>query len=81
MHLMLAGRMLVPPKFLRHEPQRVCASCGELLAPLQPLLAGTVSQAVQAPVHDTTDWSVWRSLLNSPISRRLEDDIFKRSVG
>ena len=70
--------MLLPPRFLQTEPQRVCAPCGELLQPLQPLLAGTVSKSVQAPVHDTTDWSVWRSLLNSPISQRLEDDIFKR---
>ncbi len=70
--------MLLPPRFLQAEPQRVCDSCGGILAPLQPLLAGTVSCAVQAPVHDATDWSVWRSLFNSPVSQRLEDDIYKR---
>lgn len=73
-----AARLLLPPKFLEREPQRCCGPCAEVLAPLQPLLAGTVSPAVQPPVHDTTDWSVWRSLLNSPLTQRLEDDIFKR---
>lgn len=54
----------------------MCGACAELLRPLQPMLAGMVSAAVQAPVHDSTDWASWRALLNSPLSQRLEDDIY-----
>lgn len=53
-------RSLLPPKFQQRSPERVCRRCCDLLAPLQPLLAGTITKAVQAPVHDVTDFSVLR---------------------
>lgn len=58
-----AERMLLPPKFQQAEPQRVCLACRELLLPIQPLLAGSITPAVRLPVHDVTDWSAPRALL------------------
>lgn len=58
-----AERLLLPPKFQQPEPQRVCATCRELLLPIQPLLAGSIAPAVRLPVHDVTDWSAPRALL------------------
>lgn len=68
--------MLLPPKFRLPEPQRVCRGCAELLVPIQPLLAGSISPAVRQPVHDVHDWSAPRSLFNSPFSARLETDLY-----
>lgn len=51
----LPERLLLPPKFRCDEPQRVCAACAEVLLPVQPLLAGSISPAVKQPVHDVFD--------------------------
>lgn len=69
-------RLLLPPRFQLPEPQRVCGSCRELLLPIQPLLAGSIAPAVCQPIHDVTDWSAVRSLLNPPLSTRLASDIY-----
>lgn len=69
--------LLLPPKFQKPEPQRLCDPCAGLLDPLQPFLAGTIAQAVQPAIHDVTDGSVLRSWLNSPLSSGLEQDIYK----
>lgn len=76
-HGCTAWRALLPPKFQERSPQRVCSPCCDLLQPLQPHLAGTISKSVQAPVHDVTDYSVLRSWLNNPLSSSLEEDLFK----
>ncbi|PRW57440.1 senescence-associated -like [Chlorella sorokiniana] len=70
-------RMLLPPKFQQAEPQRVCMACRELLLPIQPLLAGSIAPAVRLPVHDVTDWSAPRALLNPPLSSSMETEIYK----
>ncbi len=67
--------MLLPPRFRLPEPQRVCRRCCELLLPIQPLLAGSIAPAVKQPVHDVSDWSALRSLLNPPLSSRLDTDL------
>lgn len=71
-----AERMLLPPRFRLPEPQRVCRRCCELLLPIQPLLAGSIAPAVKQPVHDVSDWSALRSLLNPPLSSRLDTDLY-----
>jgi lipid-binding SYLF domain-containing protein len=72
----IAERLLLPPRFQQAEPQRVCRACHELLLPIQPLLAGSIAPAVRQPVHDVTDWSAPRSLLNPPLSSRLDTDVY-----
>ncbi|EFN54864.1 hypothetical protein CHLNCDRAFT_35844 [Chlorella variabilis] len=71
-----ADRLLLPPKFQLAEPQRVCAACRALLLPIQPLLAGSIAPAVRQPVHDVYDYSALRSLLNPPLTSRLDTDIY-----
>ncbi|KAK9857195.1 hypothetical protein WJX84_010172 [Apatococcus fuscideae] len=70
-------RMLLPPKFQTKLPERVCDTCATTLKPLQPFLAGTISEAVRPAVHDVTDASVLRSWLNNPFSMSLAADIYK----
>ena len=62
----------------RVRPALLLASVNSDLPGMQ---AGTVSRAVQPPVHDTTDWSVWRSLINFPHSDNMEGDLFKAANG
>lgn len=73
--------MLLPPKFRLAQPQRVCGACAELLLPVQPLLAGSVAAAVHQPVHDVTDWSAPRSLLNPPLSASMGTSIYVGAGG
>ena len=75
-HNPFAERLLLPPRFQQAEPQRVCRACHELLLPIQPLLAGSIAPAVRQAVHDVTDWSAPRSLLNPPLSSRLDTDVY-----
>jgi hypothetical protein len=56
----LAEYLLLPPKFRLAEPQRVCMACAAVLAPIQPLLAGSIAPAVARPVHDVYDYSALR---------------------
>ncbi|BDA51595.1 probable SH3 domain-containing YSC84-like protein 1 at C-terminar half [Coccomyxa sp. Obi] len=72
-----SGKMLLPPKFRQATPQRVCTNCAALLLPLQPFLAGTVSQAVQPAVHDVTDASALRSWFNPPMAASLAAELYK----
>lgn len=55
----------------------MCSACRELLLPIQPLLAGSISPAVRAPVHDVTDWTTPRALLNPPLSSSLGAEVYK----
>ena len=63
--------------FCAREPHKVCELCSSVLAPLQPTLVETLSRASQAPVHDVTDSTAVRSWLNNPLTRSLEQDIYK----
>lgn len=59
------------------DPQRVCAPCASLLAPLQPFLAGLLSHAVQPPVQDAVDSIALRSWVNPPWSAAMGQELFK----
>ena len=59
------------------EPKRVCEMCSSILAPVQPVLVETHSRASQEPVHDVMDSTAIRSWLNNPLTRSLEQDIYK----
>jgi len=71
------SHLLLPPKFQQKQPQRVCQPCADVLEPLQPFLAGTISQAVQPAVHDVTDSTSMRSWFNRPVASSLEAEIYK----
>ncbi|CAD7705416.1 unnamed protein product [Ostreobium quekettii] len=70
-------RMLLPPKFAAREPARVCEMCSSVLGPLQPYLTERHSRASQDLVHDVTDSTAVRSWVNNPLTRSLEQDIYK----
>eukprot|EP00884_Botryococcus_braunii_P004777 jgi/Botrbrau1/142/Bobra.0022s0127.1 len=70
-------RLLLPRSFQMSRPQRVCYDCAILLEPRQDLLAGTISRAVQTPVHDVTDFSALRSYINVPIAAPMDTYIFQ----
>ncbi|GAX77119.1 hypothetical protein CEUSTIGMA_g4565.t1 [Chlamydomonas eustigma] len=72
-------RLLLPPKYMHREPQRVCELCSSMLKPLQSFLASTQAASVQPPVRDSFDPVSLRSWVNSPWSSTLEEDIFKVS--
>ncbi|KAK9868579.1 hypothetical protein WJX84_008848 [Apatococcus fuscideae] len=76
-HRCSSQRLLLPPKFQTKQPERVCDTCASTLKPLQPFLAGTISEAVRPAVHDVTDASVLRSWVNNPFSTSLAADIYK----
>lgn len=70
-------KLLLPPNYRLRDPQRCCEMCSIMLLPLQPYLTGTVSRAVQPPVHDAIDNVSLRSWLNMPWTRSLEDDCYQ----
>jgi SH3 domain-containing YSC84-like protein 1 len=41
------------------------------------LLTGTISQAVQVPVHDVTDYSALRSYINMPLVGSMDHYVFQ----
>eukprot|EP00850_Spirogloea_muscicola_P008827 SM000048S16539 [mRNA] locus=s48:228608:232041:- [translate_table: standard] len=70
-------RCLLPVQFREREPQRVCDTCLERLAPVQRLLLDRVSNAAQVALYDVTDASSLRSWLNNPLGSSLQEEIFK----
>ncbi|KAJ4844271.1 hypothetical protein Tsubulata_009819 [Turnera subulata] len=71
------GRSLLPVKFRKADPQRVCDACSVKLEPVQPYLMDQVSNAAQLPTHDVTDLSTLRSWLNFPWGQTMEYEIYK----
>ncbi|WOK99312.1 hypothetical protein Cni_G08024 [Canna indica] len=71
------GRSLLPWKFQKQEPQRVCDVCYVRLESFRPYLMNQVSRASRLPTHDLTDLSTLRSWLNFPWGRSMEDEIYK----
>ena len=65
------------PAVCVREPHKVCELCSSVLVPLQPVLIEMLSMASQTPVHDVWDSTVLRSWLNNPVTRSLEQDIYK----
>lgn len=71
------GRSLLPAKFLKGDPQRVCDVCCVRLEVVQPYLMDRVSRAAQVPTQDLTDLSTLRSWLNFPWGQTMEYEIYK----
>ncbi|GJT86711.1 RING/FYVE/PHD-type zinc finger family protein [Tanacetum coccineum] len=71
------GRSLMPAKFLKENPQRVCDVCCVRLESVQPYLMDQVSRASQVPTQDLTDLSTLRSWLNFPWGQTMEYEIYK----
>ncbi|XP_071730093.1 uncharacterized protein [Rutidosis leptorrhynchoides] len=71
------GRSLLPAKFLKGDPQRVCDVCFVRLESVQPYLMDQVSRAAQVPTQDLTDLSTLRSWLNFPWGQTMEYEIYK----
>nr|XP_043627734.1 uncharacterized protein LOC122599303 [Erigeron canadensis] len=71
------GRSLLPAKFLKGNPQRVCDVCCVRLETVQPYLMDQVSRAAQVPAQDLTDLSTLRSWLNFPWGQTMEYEIYK----
>lgn len=71
------GRSLMPSKFLKSDPQRVCDVCCVRLDCVQTCLMNQVSRAAQSPTHDLTDLSTLRSWLNFPWGQSMEYEIYK----
>lgn len=71
------GRCLMPVKFRRRSPQRVCDVCFDRLDPLQSILINSISNAVQPAKHDVTDWTCTRAWLNLPLGLSMEHEIYK----
>eukprot|EP00249_Psilotum_nudum_P012362 c23738_g1_i4 orf=466-2217(+) len=72
-----SGRCLMPFKFYKRDPQRVCDNCFELLEPVQRILSDGISNAVQIATHDVTDLTCMRSWLNNPLGLSMEQEIYK----
>lgn len=43
--------LLLPPKFQKNQPERLCSACATLMQPLQPFLAGNLFLLVDAAVQ------------------------------
>ncbi|KAJ0715685.1 putative chromatin regulator PHD family [Helianthus annuus] len=71
------GRSLLPAKFLKGNPQRVCDVCCVRLELVQPYLMDRISRAAQLPTQDLTDLSTLRSWLNFPWGQTMEYEIYK----
>ncbi|XP_050224507.1 uncharacterized protein LOC126674161 isoform X2 [Mercurialis annua] len=71
------GRSLLPVKFRKADPQRVCDVCCVRLESVQPYLMDQVSNAAQLPTHDLTDLSTLRSWVNFPWGQSMEYEIYK----
>ncbi|GAB2225807.1 hypothetical protein Droror1_Dr00021574 [Drosera rotundifolia] len=71
------GRSLLPVKFRKGNPQRVCDVCCVRLESVQAYLMDQVSRAAQLPTHDLTDLSTLRSWLNFPWGQSMEYEIYK----
>lgn len=71
------GRSLLPTKFRKGNPQRVCDVCCVRLESIQTYLMDQVSRAAQLPTHDLTDLSTLRSWLNVPWGQSMEYEIYK----
>ncbi|KAK9074146.1 hypothetical protein SSX86_006743 [Deinandra increscens subsp. villosa] len=71
------GRSLLPAKFLKGNPQRVCDVCFVRLELVQPYLMDRISRAAQLPTQDVTDLSTLRSWLNFPWGQTMEYEIYK----
>lgn len=71
------GRSLLPERFHKSEPQRVCDVCWVRLESVQGLLIKKVSRAAQPATHDVTDLSTLRSWLNFPWGQSMEYEIYK----
>ncbi|CAH1443600.1 unnamed protein product [Lactuca virosa] len=71
------GRSLLPEKFRKGDPQRVCDVCCVRLQCVQVYLMDRVSRAVQVATRDLTDLSTLRSWLNFPWGQSMEQEIYK----
>lgn len=71
------GRSLLPVKFRKGDPQRVCDVCCVRLESVQGYLMDQVSRAAQLPTYDLTDLSTLRSWLNFPWGQSMEYEIYK----
>ncbi|PKI52776.1 hypothetical protein CRG98_026851 [Punica granatum] len=71
------GRSLLPPKFRKSNPERVCDVCCVRLESIQSYLMDQVSRAAQLPTRDLTDLSTLRSWLNFPWGQSMEYEIYK----
>ncbi|XVE53107.1 hypothetical protein DITRI_Ditri02bG0177800 [Diplodiscus trichospermus] len=71
------GRSLLPVKFRKGNPERVCDVCCVRLDSAQSYLTDRVSRAAQLPTHDLTDLSTLRSWLNFPWGQSMEYEIYK----
>ncbi|KAL1813026.1 hypothetical protein ACET3Z_023091 [Daucus carota] len=71
------GRSLLPPKFRKENPERVCDVCCVRLESVQSHLMDQVSRAAQSPTNDLTDLSTLRSWLNFPWGQSMEYEIYK----
>lgn len=71
------GRRLLPPKFRKENPERVCDVCCVRLESVQSHLMDQVSRAAQSPTNDLTDLSTLRSWLNFPWGQSMEYEIYK----
>lgn len=71
------GRSLLPPKFRKSDPERVCDVCCVRLESVQTYLIDEVSRAAQLPTQDLTDLSTLRSWLNFPWGQSMEYEIYK----
>eukprot|EP00249_Psilotum_nudum_P021057 c27953_g1_i1 orf=572-2269(+) len=71
------GRSLLPVKFRKRTPKRVCDSCWGRLGPVQGILLEQVSCAAQLATHDVTDLSSLRSWVNNPVGMSMEYEIYK----
>lgn len=71
------GRSLLPTKFLKGNPERVCDVCCVRLDSVQSYLMDQVSRAAQLPTSDLTDLSTLRSWLNFPWGQSMEYEIYK----
>ncbi|XP_077238303.1 uncharacterized protein LOC143879688 [Tasmannia lanceolata] len=71
------GRCLLPIKFRKRDPQRVCDTCYDRLDPLQGVLINSISNAMQVAKHDVMDWTSMRGWLNTPVGLSMEHDIYK----
>jgi hypothetical protein len=71
------GKCLMPSKFMEKDPQRVCDGCYERLEPVQQILIGSISNAVQIAIHDVTDITCVRAWLNNPLGSCMQDEIYK----
>ncbi|KAI3679316.1 hypothetical protein L2E82_51448 [Cichorium intybus] len=71
------GRSLLPEKFRKGDPQRVCDVCCVRLECVQVYLMDRVSRAAQVATRDLTDLSTLRSWLNFPWGQSMEYEIYK----